>query len=123
MFERNVQIHSIRSIDLPMLIYLLRYDHECETALVQTHSQHFYRHTIPEGVRLSVHEHEEEHFEARFIPDPFIEGIKKEIAEYNLTKEASMESAALTRAEKEERRKQKLLQSLEDGDEDDDEDY
>ena len=24
MFERNVQIHSIRSIDLPMLIYLLR---------------------------------------------------------------------------------------------------
>jgi len=104
MFERNVQIHSIRSIDLPMLIYLLR-------------------HTIPEGVRLSVHEHEEEHFEARFIPDPFIEGIKKEIAEYNLTKEASMESAALTRAEKEERRKQKLLQSLEDGDDDDDEDY
>ena len=72
---------------------------------------------------MSVHEHEEEHFEARFIPDPFIEGIKKEIAEYNLTKEASMESAALTKAEKEERRKQKLLQSLEDGDEDDDEDY
>ena len=29
MFERNVQIHSIRSIDLPMLIYLLRYVHEC----------------------------------------------------------------------------------------------
>ena len=25
MFERNIQIHSIRSIDLPMLIYFLRY--------------------------------------------------------------------------------------------------
>ena len=25
MFERNVQIESIRSVDLPMLIYILRY--------------------------------------------------------------------------------------------------
>ena len=81
------------------------------------------RHTIPEGVRLSVHEHEEEHFEARFIPDPFIEGIKKEIAEYRERTDAAMEGAALSKAEKEERRKAKLLQSLEDGDDDDDEDY
>lgn len=103
MFERNVQIHSIRSIDLPMLLYLLR-------------------HTIPEGVRLSVHEHEEEHFEARFIPDPFIDGIKKEISEYDERSGAAQETAALTKAEKEERKKTKLLQSLEDVDEDD-EDY
>ena len=40
------------------------------------------RRTLPEGVELSVHEHRNEHFEARFIPDPFIEGIRKEIQEY-----------------------------------------
>ena len=70
---------------------------------------------------MSVHEHEEEHYEARFIPDPFIEGIKKEMAEYREKSDASKESAALTAAEKAERKKQKLLQSLED--DDDDEDY
>ena len=37
------------------------------------------RKTIPEGVALSVHEHKEEHFEARYIPDPFIEGLKAEL--------------------------------------------
>ena len=71
---------------------------------------------------MSVHEHEEEHFEARFIPDPFIEGIKQEIAEYQERTGAAQESAALTKAEKDERRKAKLLQSLEDAD-DDDEDF
>ena len=28
---------------------------------------------------LSVHKHEQEHAEARYIPDPFIDGITKEL--------------------------------------------
>ena len=39
----------MRSIDAPILIDILR-------------------RTLPEGVELSVHQHQEEHYEARFIP-------------------------------------------------------
>ena len=55
----------MRSIDAPILIDILR-------------------RTIPEGVELSVHKHEEEHYEARFIPDPFISGIRQELSEMEL---------------------------------------
>jgi hypothetical protein len=44
----------MRSIDAPILIDILR-------------------RTLPEGVELSVHQHQEEHYEARYIPG---EGIK-----------------------------------------------
>ena len=44
----------MRSIDAPILIDILR-------------------RTLPEGVELNVHQHQEEHYEARYIPG---EGIK-----------------------------------------------
>ena len=39
----------MRSIDAPILIDILR-------------------RTLPEGVELNVHQHQEEHYEARYIP-------------------------------------------------------
>ena len=44
----------MRSIDAPILIDILR-------------------RTLPEGVELNVHQHQDEHYEARYIPG---EGIK-----------------------------------------------
>ena len=59
------QVSNMRSIDAPILIDILR-------------------RTIPEGVELSVHKHEAEHYESRYIPDPFIDGISKELADMEL---------------------------------------
>ncbi len=47
--------------------------------------------TCPEGVSLSVHEHQDEHYEARFIPDPFIETLKSELKEFEEKKLKAME--------------------------------
>lgn len=40
------------------------------------------RKTCPEGVKMSVHEHNEDHFEARYIPDPFITTLRSEMKEF-----------------------------------------
>lgn len=60
LFERNVQIVNVQTTELPVLIDVVRK-------------------TLPQGVRLSVHEHKTEHKEARFIPDPFIEELQREL--------------------------------------------
>ena len=52
------------------------------------------RKTIPEGVSLSVHPHQEEHFEARYIPDPFIEGLKAELKVFEDQRAKAMEDKA-----------------------------
>ena len=46
MYERNIQLINVETTDLPVLIDILRK-------------------TLPEGVKLSVHEHKPEHYEAR----------------------------------------------------------
>jgi hypothetical protein len=38
-----------------------------------------------------VHEHQDEHYEARFIPDPFIETLKSELKEFEEKKLKAME--------------------------------
>ena len=57
------QLENCRTTDLQILADLLRK-------------------SCPEGVRLSVHEHNEDHYEARFIPDPFISTLKAEMKEF-----------------------------------------
>ena len=51
----------MRSIDAPILIDILR-------------------RTLPEGVELNVHQHQDEHYEARYIPGEGINfySVKKE---------------------------------------------
>ena len=39
------------------------------------------RRTLPEGVELNIHEHTEAHFEARWIPDPFLNAVQEELDE------------------------------------------
>merc|ERR1711862_968958 len=103
-YERNVQVTNMRSIDAPILIDILR-------------------RTIPEGVELNVHPHQEEHYEARFIPDPFINGIKKELSEMEARHKADVETSQLLKAEKEAKKAEKKLSQLyEDEEDDDDED-
>merc|ERR1711997_1257874 len=89
-YERNVQVSNMRSIDAPILIDILR-------------------RTIPEGVELSVHKHEEEHYEARFIPDPFISGIRQELSEMEARHRQQIDDSAEAKAAKEEKKQQKLL--------------
>lgn len=75
LFERNVQVVNLRSVDAPILI-------DCIQA------------SLPEGVQLSLHNHLQEHYEDRFIPDPFINSIRDELG-------AGQERAEKEKAEKE----------------------
>ena len=70
------------------------------------------RRTIPEGVELNIHEHTEEHYEARFIPDPFLIGIKTELKEMAERYEKEKESSIEAKQEREARKEQKKLAEL-----------
>ncbi|TRY78673.1 hypothetical protein TCAL_11597 [Tigriopus californicus] len=95
LYERNVQIANARTLDVPQLFDILRI-------------------TLPEGVNLSVHEHTEEDFEARYIPDAFVNTIKTELAELE-DKDYEMKEKRKEKAlEKEKRKAATLLASLED---------
>ena len=89
------------SIDIPIFIDVLR-------------------RTLPEGVDLSFHEHTTEHFEARFIPDPFLNSVKKELEEMEAErirqKEISMASKEAKDAAKEQRKLGQLYEDMEDDD-------
>ena len=103
-YERNVQVSNLRSIDASLLIDLLR-------------------RTLPEGVELSVHEHTEEHYEARFIPDPFISGLKEELRQMEDERAKQADEKMLSAAEKEARREKRKLDELYSSlDEEDDDD-
>ena len=104
-YERNVQVSHLRSIDASLLIDLLR-------------------RTLPEGVDLSVHEHTEDHYEARFIPDPFITGLKEELRQMEEERAKLVDEKMMSAAEKEARREKRKLDELYSSldDEDDDED-
>ena len=77
------------------------------------------RASLPEGVQLSVHPHTEEHYEARYIPDPFVEGLKRELSEIEEAKEEAREESAVKRAVKDAKKKESLLATIDDDDDDD----
>jgi len=86
-YERNIQVVDVLSTELPVLLDVLRK-------------------TLPEGVSLSVHKHEREHYEAKFIPDPLISSCEEEL---NEIEEARAEAIAIKRAEREAKQKAKGL--------------
>ena len=98
-YERNVQVSEMRSVDAGLLLDILRI-------------------SLPEGVDISVHEHlDAEHFEARYIPDPFVEGLKTQLSEIEDKKEDEMGEKKKVREAKDAKRKETLLASLEEADE------
>ena len=97
LYERNVHIVNVRSLDLPILLDKLK------TSLL-------------EGVQLSVHQHEDQHYEARHIPDPFVEGLKEELKTIADSREGEIEEKKEKAAKKEAIKKDALLASLDDDD-------
>ena len=81
LYERNVHLENVQCTDLPVLIDLLR-------------------RTVPEGVKLSIHEHKAEHYEARFIPDPFIDGIRSELNTLEEEKQKQIDKSMAEKAAK-----------------------
>lgn len=100
LYERNVQVTGLRSIDAPVLLDNIR---TC----------------LPEGVSLSVHEHTQEHYEERWIPDPFINAIREELLSDEERLAQEMEEKSLLKETKEARKQETLLKSLRDSDDDD----
>ena len=97
LYERNVQVENLSSLDAPLLIDLLR-------------------RTLPQGILLSVHPHLEEHFEARVIPDPLMQDLKKELGDIVEKKAEQIEAAAVKKKAKEAKRAESLLASLQEED-------
>lgn len=93
LYERNVQVVNLRSVDAPILLDTIR------TAL-------------PEGVQLSFHEHTQEHYEQRYIPDPFIDSLRQELTKSSEKKEAEKADREATAAAKAARKQAELLKSL-----------
>ena len=95
----------MRTIDAPILLDVLR-------------------RTLPEGVSLSVHDHEVQHYEARFIPDPFIIGLQNELDSMEEKDRIEREAKMGTKEAKDAaREKAKLSQLYAMEDEEDDDDY
>merc|ERR1712027_158503 len=93
LYERNVQVVGLRSIDAPILIDTIR------TAL-------------PEGVILSVHEHTRDMEEERWIADPFIDSLRAELDAAADEKEKEQIKRDATAEAKAARKKAELLKSL-----------
>jgi len=94
LYERNVQVVGLRSIDAPILFDIIR---TC----------------LPEGVHLSIHEHKTEHYEERWIPDPFLDGIRTELKTDEEKKREESAKARVARDAKEAKKQENLLKTLE----------
>jgi len=70
------------------------------------------RRTLPEGVQLSIHEHTEEHYEDRFIQDPFLNSMKMELNEMYKKRQKEIASSQETKESKEQAKEQKKLAEL-----------
>jgi len=92
-YERNVQVTNLRSVDAAILIDLLQ-------------------RALPEGVQFTLHEHTVEKEEQRWISDPFIDSLRSELSEGQEEKEAEMVKKAKVAEEKAARKKELLLRSL-----------
>jgi len=93
LFERNVQVVNLRSVDATILFDSIRA-------------------ALPEGVQLSMHPHTQEHYEARFIPDPFINSIRSELAEGEERLEAAKAEKLAAASAKAAKKQALLLKSL-----------
>ena len=74
-YERNVQLLNLRSVDMPLILDALR------TA-------------TPPGVTVDIHPHSEMIQENRYIEDPFISMLKKEIKDIDEKVEMEKSEAA-----------------------------
>jgi len=81
LYERNIQIVNTQTTDLPVLIDIIRK-------------------TLPEGVQLSIHEHDTSHSEARYIPDPLIDGLRAQVTQYETKKQLAIAEALAEKAAK-----------------------
>jgi len=93
LYERNVQVANLRSIDAPVLLDVIQK-------------------ALPEGVTLRIAEHTVEAAEARWIADPFIDQLRSELAEKAEGKEAEAEKRKQKLEEKAARKREMLLKSL-----------
>lgn len=93
LYERNVQVVNLRSVDAPILIDSVRA-------------------ALPEGVQLSFHEHLQEHYEERYIPDPFINSIRAELTASSEKMESMKAEREAASAAKVARKQALLLKSL-----------
>jgi len=93
LYERNVQVVGLRSVEAPLLVDSVR-------------------RALPEGVTLSLHEHVVEMAEERWIADPFIDSLRTELAtseEEKATEKAKKDATADAKAAK---KRADLLKSL-----------
>ena len=95
LYERNVKVVGLRSVDAPILIDTIR------TAL-------------PEGVIFNVHEHTRDMEEERWIADPFIDSLRTELDAAADEKEKEQIKRDATMEAKAARKKAELLKSLTD---------
>lgn len=95
MYERNVQVSEMRSVDAPLLLDTIR-------------------RALPEGVSLSLHEHAVEMAEERWIADPFIDSLRTELAAGQEEKEAEKIKREATAEAKATKKREFLLKSLTD---------
>jgi len=93
LYERNVQVVNLRSVDAAILFDTIRA-------------------ALPEGVQLALHQHTQEHYEARFIPDPFINSIRSELAEGDERLEAAKAEKQAAASAKAAKKQALLLKSL-----------
>jgi len=93
LYERNVQIVNLRSVDAPTLIDIIQ-------------------RALPEGVNMSLHEHTTEMAELRWIADPFIDQLRSELSQKAEEKELQRAEARKVAEAKEKRKRETLLKSL-----------
>ena len=72
---------------------------------------------LPEGVSLSVHEHERDMEEQRWVADPFIDSLRNELDEKAEEKAAEKIKSEAKMEAKAQKKKEALLKSLRDEDE------
>lgn len=97
MFERNVQIVNLRTIDAPILIDTIRA-------------------ALPQSVHLTFHEHQVEYEEERWIADPFINSLREELYSGEEAVEKEKEKKQAASAAKQARKQAALLETLQEDD-------
>jgi len=93
LYERTVQVTNLRSVDATILIDLIQRG-------------------LPEGVQFALHEHSVEAEERRWIADPFIDSLRKELSESQEEKDAQKLKKEQENLAKAARKKELLLKTL-----------
>jgi len=93
LYERNVQVVNMRSVDAPVLLDTIQ-------------------RALPEGVTLRLAEHTVAAAEARWIADPFIDQIRGELSQGLEGLEVEKEKKRLVAEQKAARKRETMLKSL-----------